>query len=363
MEKKQKIEARRGFIINFIYFAIFAGIAVLVLRYLVKWMLPFLLAFVVAMLLQKPVKWIVRLTKGGKKIVSVALVIVMVLLLAGLVLLIGWRLVVWISNFVGDPANVQMMQDAVTSIGDTISNTITSLSDKLPADAVESLTSAVDSMAASLVTAFSGMFTGIAAWALSVTKQLPMWLVNFIIWIVASVFCTIDYDAIVGFFGRQVSEKTRNLVVVAREHLGRTVFKVLRAYMLLMLITFAELCLGFWIIGINRVFLIAALVAVVDILPVLGTGTVLIPWSLIGLLTGDYKTFIGIGLLYVIITVIRNILEPRIVSDQIGLNPLVTLFFMYLGLNSIGVIGMFLFPIAAMVIKELQDAGYIHLWK
>ena len=363
MDKKQKIESRRGFIINFIYFAIFAAIAILVMRYLVKWMLPFLLAFVVAMLLQRPVKWLVKLTKGGKKIFSVALVIVMVLLVAGLVLLIGWRLVVWVTNFVGDPANIQMIQDAVNSIGDTISNAIANLSDKLPADTVESLTSGVDSLVSSLASAFSGLFTGIAAWALDVTKQLPMWLVNVIIWIVASVFCTIDYDAIVGFFGRQVSEKTRNLVVVAKEHCGRTVFKVLRAYMLLMLITFVELCLGFWIIGVDRVFLIAALVAVVDILPVLGTGTVLIPWSIVGLLMGDYKIFIGIGLLYIIITVVRNILEPRIVSDQIGLNPLVTLFFMYLGLHSIGVIGMFLFPVTVMVIKELQDAGYIHLWK
>ena len=363
MDKKQKIESRRGFIINFIYFAIFTAIAFLVLRYMVKWMMPFILAFVVAMLLQRPVKWLVKLTKGGKKFFSVALVIFMVLMLAGLVLLIGWSVVTWVTDFVGNPANIQMIQDMVNSAGDNISDVISRMANSLPADGGESLMTAVDSVVESLISVFSDLFKWIGAWALDLTQQLPMWLVNFIIWIVASIFCTIDYDSIVAFFGRQIPEKTRNLIVVAKEHSVRTVFKVLRTYMLLMLITFVELSVGFLILDIEYAFLLGALVAVVDILPVLGTGTVLIPWSVISLIWGDYKLFIGIGLLYIIITVVRNILEPRMISEQIGLNPLVTLFFMYLGLHSIGVIGMFLFPVIVMVAKELQHAGYIHIWK
>lgn len=363
LEKNEKVELRRRFIINFVYFLIFAGIVALVIRYMAKWMMPFVLAFVVAVLLQRPVKWLVKLTKGGKTFFSVALVIFMVLLLAGLVLLIGWRVVVWVTAFVGDSANILAIQDMLISIGDTIGHAIAKLSSALPADAVESLMNAVDSLTDTLISAFSGLFTGVASWALALTQQLPMWIVNFIIWVVASVFCTIDYDSIMAFFFRQLPEKTCTLITVAKEHCVKTVFKVLRAYMLLMLITFAELSIGFLILGVEHALLLGALVAVVDILPVLGTGTVLIPWSLIALILGDYKMFIGIGLLYIIITVVRNVLEPRIVSGQIGLNPLVTLFFMYLGLHSIGVIGMFIFPVVVMVAKELQDAGYIHIWK
>ena len=95
----------------------------------------------------------------------------------------------------------------------------------------------------------------------------------------------------------------------------------------------------------------------------LGTGTVLIPWALVNLLIGNPKMFIGLGLTYVAVTVIRNIIEPRLISHQIGLNPLVTLFFMFLGLRAAGIFGMLLFPVIVMIIIQLQNSGRIRLWK
>ena len=363
MAKSEKVEMRRRFIINFVYFLIFVGIVFLVLRYLAAWMMPFVLAFVVAMLLQKPVKWLVKLTKGGKKFFSVALVVAMVLLLAGLVLLIGWSVVSWVIDVVSDPSTIQTLQSGLMSIGNAVQQALSKLSNTLPEDAVQSLMTAINSVTERLISAVSGLFASITSWALSLTKQLPMGIVSFIFWIVASVFCTMDYDNIIGFFARQLPEKTCRLISVTKEYCVHTVFKVLRAYLLLMLITFVELCIGFSVLGLKSAILLGAIVAVVDILPVLGTGTVLIPWSLLALILGDYKMFIGIGLMYIIITVVRNVLEPRLVSEQIGLNPLVTLFFMFLGLQSIGVVGMFVFPIVVMVLKKLQDAGYVRLWK
>lgn len=363
MDRNEKVESRRRFIINFVYFLIFAGIVFLTLRYLTAWMMPFILAFVVAVLLQKPVKWLVKLTKGGKKFFSVALVVAMVLLLAGLVLLVGWRLVVWITNFVSDPSTVQTMRSSVTAVVEAIQQALVKVSNSMSEEAVESLMSAINTVAERLISVLSGLFASITSWALNITKRLPMGIVSFIFWIVASVFCTIDYDNIIGFFARQLPEKTRNLIVVTKDYGVNTVFKVLRAYLLLMLITFVELSIGFTILGVKNSILVGAVVAIIDILPVLGTGAVLIPWSVLSLILGDYKMFIGLGVMYIIITVVRNILEPRFVSEQIGLNPLVTLFFMFLGLQSVGVLGMFAFPIIVMVLKKLQDAGYVRLWK
>jgi len=96
---------------------------------------------------------------------------------------------------------------------------------------------------------------------------------------------------------------------------------------------------------------------------VLGTGTVLIPWSLISLITGD--TFLGVGLIfmYVIILVVRNIIEPKFIGKRIGLKPIVTLLSMYLGLKLAGVPGMFLFPLVVAFLKNLHDAGVINVWK
>ena len=131
-----------------------------------------------------------------------------------------------------------------------------------------------------------------------------------------------------------------------------------------MLLTFGELTAGLLLLRVPHAVLLAALIAVVDILPILGTGTVLIPWIAVSLLGGNTAFAVGLTVLYVVITVVRNILEPRVVSRQIGLHPLATLFFMFLGLRATGgIAGMLLFPVGAIIVKQLQEAGHIHLWK
>ena len=103
--------------------------------------------------------------------------------------------------------------------------------------------------------------------------------------------------------------------------------------------------------------------AFVDILPVLGTGTILIPWGVYMLISGNYFMGIGILILYVIITVIRQILEPKIVGSYVGLYPLVTLMAMYIGTKVMGFFGLFLFPITIILLKKMNDDGHIKLWK
>ncbi|HEX3026964.1 MAG TPA: AI-2E family transporter, partial [Clostridia bacterium] len=104
-------------------------------------------------------------------------------------------------------------------------------------------------------------------------------------------------------------------------------------------------------------------IALVDILPVLGTGTVMIPWAIIEMITGDVTMGLSIGVLYGVITLIRNIIEPKLVGYHIGLHPLVTLMAMFIGLSVMGVPGMFLFPITLIILKHMQDTGKIRIWK
>jgi predicted PurR-regulated permease PerM len=138
---------------------------------------------------------------------------------------------------------------------------------------------------------------------------------------------------------------------------------MLQGYILILLITFGELAIGFTLLRIDYSVLIAVAVALLDILPVVGTGTVLIPWSLISLLIGKIPQGIGLLVLYITITVVRNIIEPRIIGARIGLHPLATLIFMYLGLHLFGVIGMLLLPLIIILLKNAQDAGVLKIWK
>lgn len=360
---EEKLNQRRAFLINLAYGAVWAVIAVLVIRYMALWMMPFVLAFVVAALLQKPLKWLVGITKGNRKFFSVCLVVLMVLLLAGLITLIGWQLIAWVIRFVGDAQNIQAIQTAITDIGNSLQSFLSGLVSSLPTELADSLNQGIASASQELGSIVSSILSKAATVAMDITTQMPSLLVSFIIWMVASVFLTIDYHQVTGFFLRQLPDRYADVVMQARELCTQTLFKLFKTYALLILITFAELSVGFLILGVDHAFLFALLIAVVDILPVLGTGTVLIPWSVLALISGYIPLGIGLAVLYVAITVLRNIIEPRLISYQIGLHPLVTLFFLYLGLQVAGLLGMFLLPVTVMILVQLQERGHIHLWK
>lgn len=147
----------------------------------------------------------------------------------------------------------------------------------------------------------------------------------------------------------------------AREYFGGTLLKCIASYGLIFLITFLELWIGLSIIKIPYAMTIAIIIAVLDILPVLGTGSVLIPWGILAGLNGNFGMAVGIIVLYLVITVIRNIIEPKLVGKQVGLHPVLTLAGMLLGLKFAGFIGMLGVPFLLAFIKRLNDKGIIHL--
>jgi sporulation integral membrane protein YtvI len=127
----------------------------------------------------------------------------------------------------------------------------------------------------------------------------------------------------------------------------------LKAYLLLFLLTFSELFLGFSILRVEYALLLALLVSLVDLLPVLGVGIVLVPWSIVMLLQRDYRLGAGLLILYGTVLLVRQIMEPRLVGKSLGLHPLITLFASYAGWRLFGVLGMLLGPVLALAIKAV----------
>ena len=118
-------------------------------------------------------------------------------------------------------------------------------------------------------------------------------------------------------------------------------------------ITCLILAAGFWILRIPHGLLWAILVALVDAFPILGTGTVLLPWGLVSLIQGNAAQGIGILAVYTVVTITRTVMEPRVVGKQLGLDPLVTLFALYAGYRIWGLAGMLLAPMAAALAVQL----------
>ena len=148
-----------------------------------------------------------------------------------------------------------------------------------------------------------------------------------------------------------------------------TVLKLLKSYFILMIITFAEIAATLYllkILGVYRtdyVILLSALIAVIDIVPIIGTGTIFIPWAVYSIIMNNLTMGIILLVSYLIITIVRNILEPKIIGDQVGASPIITLVFMYIGLKLFGIVGLISLPLLVIVIKILSDSGKIRIWK
>ena len=136
-----------------------------------------------------------------------------------------------------------------------------------------------------------------------------------------------------------------------------------KAQCILLGITFCELLAGLLLLRQGYALLLAALIAVIDALPVFGTGTVLVPWGALCLLTGNVPKGLGLLALYGVISLVRSVLEPKIMAAQVDLPPLAALAAMYVGFCAFGVAGMVLCPMALLFVKQLHDSGWLRLWK
>ena len=117
-----------------------------------------------------------------------------------------------------------------------------------------------------------------------------------------------------------------------------------------MLLTFAELAVGLLLLGVKNALLTALVISVIDVLPVLGAGSVLLPWSIICVISGNTPLAAGIIAVYLFITVVRNFAEPKMVGEKMGINPLFILLAMFLGLRLFGFLGLIILPVTLIVV-------------
>jgi sporulation integral membrane protein YtvI len=172
-----------------------------------------------------------------------------------------------------------------------------------------------------------------------------------------------QYDSVADFIGAQLPPRARGVIAELKDIMRITVMRYVSAYVKLMAITFAELSIGLLVLRAPNAVLIAAGIAVFDALPLFGTGAIVIPWVITELVKGNFPFAAGLLILYALVTVIRNIIEPKIVGDKLGLNPIVSLVSIYLGFRLLGVFGMILMPILTQILLELHKRGKIRLFR
>lgn len=362
-----KTSRRVRFIVLVGYFAVILALIYVVVKYALGLVFPFVVAFAVALALQGPAFRLERATGGKLKKKSAALILlaVLIVLLGVIISFAGVGIVAYVKDFV----SYLRRQVASTDLGQikaTLLHYADSLNGGLKSVAVKAVNSAYNYLSDSAKV--TKLLSGAAGGAWSFAKNLPSGLLAVVISIIACFFATASWDRIKAFFFAQLGprhqELARGTKVAFRDSIGNLAL----AYVKIIGVTFVEVLVGFYILKLIGVYtggfipLIAIIIAVVDILPVLGTGTIMVPWAGYNLIVGNYGFAIGQVILYLVICVVRQFIEPKLVGSSIGLNPLVTLMAMYVGLKIFGAVGMFLLPVSIIVLKALQDTGKIHIW-
>ena len=368
------IEKKKNFVINTFYTVIVVALFYLFFRYAFGTLLPFLIAIAVAALLQKPVNLISKKTPIKRGLASVFCVLLSFFAILSALVLLG----VWagselkgfidyvIIQFEDIPAFIERIEQYIANglvfLPDNIEQAILSfISDKL-----ELFLSSSPDNPADMGFDFSALSTPLLS-ILDTAKAIPTTLVSILVATIACCFMTSDYKTLRNLVLGVFRPETRDKIIRAKNLLIPSLGKMAKAYAIIISITFTELSIGFIILKLfgifdsSYLFVIALIIALIDIVPVLGTGTVLGPWALISLLNGNYAMAIGLIVMYVCITVIRQIIEPKLVAAQLGIPAFLMVIAMFFGTKLFGFIGLFLLPITLVMLKLLNDEGIIKL--
>lgn len=323
-------------------------------KYALGAVIPFILGALIAALISPVADLISKKTKIPRKAVAATLTLLFFAAIATLIYVAISRLVSELGNLLlrltSDP---EAISGRISEIGRILGQKFGFLRKLFESDELkqlgldldrilpEALSSIVSRLSASLPNAAVGFFTKIPEMLLCVA----------VILISAFYFCC-DRGAISGAFISLLPDHWQKRIPDYKKKVTSTLTGYLKAYLLIMLITFCEVFLGLSLLGVNYAFIVSIVVAIVDILPILGTGTVLVPWSIFAFVTSNTRLGIGLLILYGVVLVIRQFLEPKIVGTTLGIHPLATLASIYIGIKFLGFGGIFIGPVAAMLIKS-----------
>lgn len=377
---------RKKFLINLLFVSAILAIIYAVLKYLIGLVMPFFIALILAAVARplsrllsartrrvrqkdgtfREVERKLRLSRSVAAVVSVAILFIV---LAGLLFLVGLLCFNKVLDLVEQAPLFfrQSLRPALESIGRRTEAFLTGLNDNgipvLDDSALVAVRSAFSGIISSLgtkITEFSGT---VLVKVSSIATKIPSLLLSVIITVIATVFLSIDFDSIRLFLSRNLPSRALNVAREFKKTLVDIIWQFIKSYSLIFLITATEICIGFLLVGQKHAILLAMLIALFDAFPIVGSGMILMPFSVITLITGNIPKGVGLLAVWIVVVVARQIIEPRIVGHRVGLRPIVTLLCMYVGTKLFGGIGLFAVPILTAITVDLNRTGTIHLFR
>ncbi len=327
-------------------FCVLVGVAALLL--LLRYVLPILLPFLIAYLLSRIVRAPARSLSRHLHLPAAPLSIFLLLLLLSLGVAGIWLSVFYLGREALSLAERLLSDASLATLLDSLQKQLSSFLSHFGV-----LTDTDATLSSLLYNALSAIASRLPMILSSLLSALPNLLFFTLLVFVASVYFCVD--------GGQTERALRNVCPAAlrtrlsglRKTCGQLFRRYLRAYLVLFAMTFTILLCGFLLLGIDHALLLSLLISLADLLPVIGIGTLLMPWGLFLILTGESGLGLSLLVLYLVASILRNLAEPKILGKSLGLHPLLTLLTSWAGLTLFGFWGLLLSPVVALLVKAL----------
>ena len=331
-------------------------LAVLLSIFLGLYFWPFLVGILIAVAIERLINYFITKFKIPRKLIGTILVILVYIVIAAILTLIVTSL---IKEAISLSSNIPQIYEESKIEYNAVYKTITEFMNRTP----NTISNSIYNFGLELLSKFTNIATNLVNKVIDFIIFIPNIMIYAIITFLATLFLVTDRRTIARYvtdvFPSRMIKKISDVISKSFKSLG----SYLRAQCIIICITFIELLIAFLILRQNYPLTLAVIVAIVDALPILGTGTVLIPWAIISAITGNIGLGIGLLVSYLIITIVRQLIEPKIVSSNIGIHPFITLLAMYIGFKTIGLFGLIVGPVVMVIFKNvfetMFEAGYL----
>lgn len=316
--------------------------------------LPFILGYIFSLLVNPLADKLQKKMKIPRGMSAVLVIVLIIGILGGIITFAVWKIIdearMLYTQF---PSIYISMRDGMRSLGEKWSTVYVNL----PMNVQEAITALGDAISDKAASIINNMSAPVVDYAGSFAKALPRVFIAVIVFLLSSYFMVSENSSVTMAVKKVTSPRLAERLALIKREIKKYLGGYLKAQGILMLIAFFIMFIGLSVFNIQYALLIALGIAIIDALPFFGSGLILWPWTVIAFLNGDIKLGIGLIIIYVAVTIMRRLAEPKLVSTGMGMHPILTLMSMYIGYKTLSIGGLILGPIILMLVISFYKAG------
>lgn len=347
-------------LVNLAVVAVLAVLVIFLVPRLLLFFMPFLVGWLIASMASPLVQFFEKKVKIKRKTGSAMVIIVVIGLVVLVIYLIGSKLVEELIDFVGElPYLWKQMESELQEVGQNLDI----LYERFPTDVQGTLQKIWEEFSASIGGIIGNLGSPTITAVGNFAKKLPSIIIGSIMALLFAYFYVAERAQVYSWMGKTLPKSMQKNFRLLRKSLGKAVGGYFKAQFKIEIWMYILLVIGLTILQVQYALLIALGIAILDFIPFFGTGTVMVPWAIIELLGADYKMTIGLLIIWGGGQLARQIIQPKIVGDSIGVPPIPTLLLLFIGYKLGGVIGMIVAVPLGLILYTMYEEGMFETTK